>query len=110
MRCRCFGAGAAQIGPAQILRNVVLPAASAAGLAIAAAGTAMPARPLSSTLSASPCWPRRTEKGRTEEGYTDVNDTNDASGNDGAGAGRRRNRPDMKASAYRTPTTMSRNR
>jgi Methylamine utilisation protein MauE len=37
VRCRCFGAGSAQIGPAQIFRNVVLLAASAAGLAVAPA-------------------------------------------------------------------------
>jgi len=34
VRCRCFGAGAAPIGPAQIARNVVLLIASIAGLAI----------------------------------------------------------------------------
>jgi hypothetical protein len=34
VRCRCFGAGTAQIGPAQIFRNVVLLAGSAAGLAV----------------------------------------------------------------------------
>jgi hypothetical protein len=32
--CRCFGAGTARIGPAQILRNVLLAAGAAAGLAI----------------------------------------------------------------------------
>ena len=35
VRCRCFGAGASQIGPAQIARNVVLLALSVAGLALA---------------------------------------------------------------------------
>jgi hypothetical protein len=34
VRCRCFGAGTAQIGPAQIVRNIVLLVASAAGLAV----------------------------------------------------------------------------
>jgi Methylamine utilisation protein MauE len=34
VRCRCFGAGPARIGPAQILRNVLLAAGAAAGLAI----------------------------------------------------------------------------
>jgi hypothetical protein len=34
VRCRCFGAGTAQIGPAEIARNVVLLSLSAAGLAI----------------------------------------------------------------------------
>jgi hypothetical protein len=42
VRCRCFGAGSAQIGPAQILRNIVLLAGAAAlvyafGLAMLAA-------------------------------------------------------------------------
>jgi hypothetical protein len=32
--CRCFGAGTARIGPTQILRNVLLAAGAAAGLAI----------------------------------------------------------------------------
>ena len=34
VRCRCFGAGAAPIGPAQIARNIVLLIVSVAGLAI----------------------------------------------------------------------------
>jgi hypothetical protein len=34
VRCRCFGAGSARIGPAQIVRNLLLAAAAAAGLAI----------------------------------------------------------------------------
>lgn len=34
VRCRCFGAGAAPIGPAQIARNIVLLAESLAGLVI----------------------------------------------------------------------------
>lgn len=34
VQCRCFGAGSAPIGPAQIARNVVLLAVSLAGLAI----------------------------------------------------------------------------
>ena len=34
VRCRCFGAGGAPIGPAQIARNVVLLIESAAGLAL----------------------------------------------------------------------------
>jgi hypothetical protein len=34
VRCRCFGAGAAPIGPAQIARNIVLFAGSTAGLVI----------------------------------------------------------------------------
>lgn len=34
VRCRCFGASSAPIGPAQIARNVVLVAVSLAGLAI----------------------------------------------------------------------------
>ena len=34
VRCRCFGAGTAPIGPAQIARNIVLLAESLAGLAI----------------------------------------------------------------------------
>jgi hypothetical protein len=34
VRCRCFGAGTAQIGPAQIVRNVLLAVAAAAGLII----------------------------------------------------------------------------
>jgi hypothetical protein len=34
VRCRCFGAGNAQIGPAQILRSAVLLVCSAAGLAV----------------------------------------------------------------------------
>jgi hypothetical protein len=37
VRCRCFGAGHGQIGPAQLVRNVVLIALSAAGLALAPA-------------------------------------------------------------------------
>ena len=34
VRCRCFGAGDARIGPAQIARNIVLLGAAVAGLAI----------------------------------------------------------------------------
>jgi hypothetical protein len=34
IRCRCFGAGASQIGPAQIARNVVLLALALAGLGL----------------------------------------------------------------------------
>jgi hypothetical protein len=34
VRCRCFGAGAARIGPAQLVRNVLLVAAALAGLVI----------------------------------------------------------------------------
>lgn len=34
VRCRCFGAGTAAIGPAQILRNVVLLTGAVAGLAV----------------------------------------------------------------------------
>jgi hypothetical protein len=34
VRCRCFGAGTARIGPAQIIRNLLLAAGAAAGLAI----------------------------------------------------------------------------
>ena len=37
IRCRCFGAGGGQIGPAQIARNVVLLALSIGGLALALA-------------------------------------------------------------------------
>jgi hypothetical protein len=43
VRCRCFGAGSAQIGPAQIVRNLVLLAGAVAGLAAGPASHAGPA-------------------------------------------------------------------
>jgi hypothetical protein len=38
VRCRCFGAGTARIGPAQIARNIVLLTGAAVGLALESAG------------------------------------------------------------------------
>lgn len=37
VRCRCFGAGTARIGPAQLARNIVLVICAAAGLAMSSA-------------------------------------------------------------------------